>query len=72
MYNMLKQLRIVFEKFDAAGETLLTLNKISKYKRKTFINNFFINLLIWGSYKIGNLYATDKSIIYRAVSVNIN
>jgi hypothetical protein len=33
---------------------------------------FFSNLFVWGSYRIGNVYATDKSIIYRAVSKKLH
>jgi hypothetical protein len=48
----------------------INVNYFFQIKFITFhIKDFFNNLLIWGSYKIQGVYATDKIIIYRAVSV---
>jgi len=60
----------MIEKFDAAGDNLISLIKYnSDSEKKYFINVFFANMLIWGSYKMGSGYATDKVVIYRTVSV---
>ena len=59
----------LFQKFDSGGETLLSLNKCKNSKeKKIYLNNFFINMLTWGSFKIGQVYATDRLIAYRAIS----
>ena len=63
--KVINMIKILFEKFDAGGETLLSLGNKQK---KEFINNFFINMLTWGSFKIGQVYATDKLIAFRAIS----
>ena len=56
-------------KFDSGGETLLNLIQCKSSKeKKLFLNNFFINMLTWGSFKIGQVYATDKLIAFRAIS----
>ena len=59
----------LFQKFDSGGETLLSLNKCkNSHEKKIYLNNFFINMLTWGSFKIGQVYATDRLIAYRAIS----
>ena len=63
--KVVNMIKILFEKFDAGGETLLDLDMKNK---KLYINNFFINMLTWGSFKIGQVYATDKLIAFRAIS----
>ena len=59
----------LFQKFDSGGETLLSLKKCkNSQEKKLYLNNFFINMLTWGSFKIGQVYATDRLIAYRAIS----
>ena len=64
--KVITSIKHMFEKFDAGGETLLSLYK-EKDSRKNILNNFFVNLLAWGSYKIGNNYATDLIVAYNAI-----
>ena len=64
--KVITSIKHIFEKFDAGGETLLSLYK-QKDTRKNILNNFFVNLLAWGSYKIGNNYATDLIVAYNAI-----
>jgi hypothetical protein len=64
--KVITSIKQMFEKFDAGGETLLSLYK-QKDSRKNILNNFFVNLLTWGSYKIGNNYATDLIVAYNAI-----
>jgi hypothetical protein len=64
--KVITSIKHIFEKFDAGGETLLSLYK-EKDSRKNILNNFFVNLLAWGSYKIGNNYATDLIVAYNAI-----
>jgi hypothetical protein len=64
--RVMTSIQHIFEKFDAGGETLLSLYKTND-TRKNILNNFFVNLLAWGSYKIGNNYATDLMVAYNAI-----
>ena len=64
--KVITSLKHMFEKFDAGGETLLSLYNQND-TRKNILNNFFVNLLAWGSYKIGNNYATDLIVAYNAI-----
>ena len=59
----------LFQKFDSGGETLLSLKKCkNSQEKKLYLNNFFINMLTQGSFKIGQVYPTDRLIAYRAIS----
>ena len=64
--KIITSIQHLFEKFDAGGETLLSLYKTND-SRKNILNNFFVNLLAWGSYKIGGKYATDLIVAYNAI-----
>ena len=64
--RIITSLQHTFEKFDAGGETLLSLYKTND-SRKNILNNFFVNLLTWGSYKVGNEYAIDLLVAYNAI-----
>jgi len=64
--KIITSIQHLFEKFDAGGETLLSLYKTND-SRKNILNNFFVNLLAWGSYKIGGKYATDLLVAYNAI-----
>lgn len=64
--KVITSIKHLFEKFDAGGETLLTLYKTNN-NRKKILNNFFVNLLSWGSYKVGKNYASDLVVAYKAV-----
>ena len=64
--RIMTSIQHIFEKFDAGGETLLSLYK-TKDSRKNILNNFFVNLLAWGSYKVGKKYTTDLFIAYNAI-----
>ena len=64
--RIITSIQHIFEKFDAGGETLLSLYKTND-SRKNILNNFFVNLLAWGSYKIGKNYATDLIVAYNAI-----
>ena len=64
--RIITSIQHTFEKFDAGGETLLSLYKTND-SRKNILNNFFVNLLAWGSYKIGKDYATDLIVAYNAI-----
>ena len=66
--KVLKTIKNSFDRFDACGITLTALHDVNERLRKEWINNFFINMLVWGSYKIGNIYATDKLIAYRSIA----
>lgn len=66
--KVLKTIKNSFDRFDACGITLTSLHDVNERLRKEWINNFFINMLVWGSYKIGNIYATDKLIAYRSIA----
>ena len=66
--KVLKTIKNSFDRFDACGITLTALHDVNERLRKEWINNFFINMLVWGSYKIGNIYATDKLIVYRSIA----
>ena len=75
--KILNSIKQIFEKFDAGGETLLSLysNKINNNKKRNItllnkeeiLNNFLTNLFSWGSYKIGKEYATELLVAYKAV-----
>ena len=64
--RIITSIQHIFEKFDAGGETLLSLYKTND-SRKNILNNFFVNLLAWGSYKLGNKYATNLFVAYNAI-----
>ena len=64
--KIIKSIQKTFEKFDAGGETLISLFKTND-SRKNILNNFFVNLLAWGSYKIGNSYASGLYVAYNAI-----
>jgi hypothetical protein len=64
--RVITSIQHIFEKFDAGGETLLSLYKTND-SRKNILNNFFVNLLAWGSYKLGNKYATNLFVAYNAI-----
>ena len=64
--RIITSIKHIFQKFDAGGETLLSLYKTNE-NRKNILNDFFVNLLAWGSYKIGKEYATDLIIAYSAI-----
>lgn len=64
--RVITSIQHIFEKFDAGGETLLSLIK-TKDSRKNILNNFFVNLLAWGSYKLGDKYATNLIVAYNAI-----
>ena len=64
--RVMTSIQHIFEKFDAGGETLLSLFKTND-NRKNILNNFFVNLLAWGSCKVGEKYATDLIIAYNAI-----
>ena len=64
--RVMTSIQHIFEKFDAGGETLLSLFKTND-NRKNILNNFFVNLLAWGSCKVGGQYATDLIIAYNAI-----
>ena len=64
--RVLTSIQHLFEKFDAGGETLISLFKTND-SRKNILNNFFVNLLVWGSYKLGKNYATDLIVAYNAI-----
>lgn len=67
--KIIKFLKKAFEKFDSASDVLLSIDlNQSESKIREEINSFFMNMLAWGSYKIGNVFATDRLIAYRAVS----
>ena len=64
--RIITSIQHIFEKFDAGGETLLTLYKTNE-NRKKILNDYFVNLLAWGSYKIGEKYATNLLVAYNAI-----
>ena len=64
--KIITSIQHLFEKFDAGGETLLSLYKTND-NRKNILNNFFVNLLAWGSYRVGGKYATDLLVAYNAI-----
>ena len=64
--RIITSIQHIFEKFDAGGETLLSLYKTND-SRKNILNNFFVNLLAWGSYKIGKKYVTELFVAYNAI-----
>ena len=66
--KVLKTIKNSFDRFDACGITLTSLQEVNEKVRKKWINSFFINMLVWGSYKIGSIYATDKLIAYRSIA----
>ena len=67
--RVIHSLKKIFDKFDAGGETLLSLYKDyeTNDSKKNILNNFFVNLLAWGSYKIGNNYASGLYVAYNAI-----
>ena len=64
--RIMTSIQHIFEKFDAGGETLLSLFKTND-NRKNILNNFFVNLLAWGSCTVGGKYATDLIVAYNAI-----
>ena len=65
------KIKQTLEKLDAGGETLISINPNSKTV-KNKIDTFFSNLLIWGSYRVGKVIATDKKIIFKALIKKLN
>lgn len=45
-YKTLSKLRVLFEEFDAAGETLLSLDKVSRFNKRIFLNVTSISIRI--------------------------
>ena len=80
--NVLNSITQIFEKFDAGGETILSLysNKINNTKNKNItllnkeeiLNNFLTNLFSWGSYKIGKEYVTELLVAYKAIEKKLS
>ncbi len=67
------KIKQTLEKLDAAGESLLKINPEKNILIiKNNLNTFFSNLLIWGSYHLGTVIATDKNIIFKALLKKIN
>jgi len=76
--KILQNLKQLFHKFDSCGDTLFSLN--NKYAEsfaitdnENFINIFFSNLLVYGSYKLKtSTIASNKEVAYKAGTVNYN
>lgn len=64
--KIINSIQHIFERFDAGGETLVTLYKTND-TRKNILNNFFVNLLAWGSYRVGNKYANNLIVAYNGI-----
>jgi len=50
----------LLEQFDAASENLTNIINSHKLNKENFVNDFFTNLLIWGSYKEKNKITTER------------
>ena len=72
--RILKNLKVLIYKFDASGDVLFSLNNkysasYSKNDIDQFLNTFFSNLLVFGSYKLKTGIASSKEVAFKAGSV---
>ena len=59
LYFVINKISSIFEKFKSAGDNLLKLTKKnSEYNKILFIENFFNNLFIWGTYDTRDDYGS--------------
>ena len=73
-FKILQNVKLLLNKFDACGDVLFSLNSnysntYSRTDNENFINIFFSNLLVFGSYKLKNSIASNKEVAYKAGTV---